>query len=252
MNQQLGCEIVKDLLPNYIENLTSEETSQCIKEHLSTCEECRNYYNNMKEAIPVKHVSEAIPFKNYLSKIKITYVLSGLVSVGMISILICFLVNFILEGRLSWSLIVFGGVTFSYAVIYTFLKSKKNKIIKAMGCITVLIIPFLGLIQFTIYHFLDKQQPVWFWNKGIPITIIWLITVWLTIIISKIFKLNYLYIISLLILLSIPGNIITNLITNEYTGLFEIILWNSVSGIGTLGIAMIVLHFGAKWEKRKK
>lgn len=37
-----NCFIVKDLLPLYNENLLSEETTQWVKEHLDTCEDCRN------------------------------------------------------------------------------------------------------------------------------------------------------------------------------------------------------------------
>ena len=34
MKDKNECKIIQDLLPNYIENLTSEETNSYIKEHL--------------------------------------------------------------------------------------------------------------------------------------------------------------------------------------------------------------------------
>lgn len=46
------CKIVQDLLPNYIENLTSEDTNEFIKDHLNSCSECRTMYENMKKKIP--------------------------------------------------------------------------------------------------------------------------------------------------------------------------------------------------------
>ncbi len=45
------CKIVTDLLPNYIENLTSEDTNKFIQEHLNTCEECKKVYSEMKSDI---------------------------------------------------------------------------------------------------------------------------------------------------------------------------------------------------------
>lgn len=42
------CEIVRDLLPIYIENLESEETKNYIEEHLKDCAECKEILNNMK------------------------------------------------------------------------------------------------------------------------------------------------------------------------------------------------------------
>ncbi|HSR04415.1 MAG TPA: zf-HC2 domain-containing protein, partial [Proteiniclasticum sp.] len=37
MTKEIGCSIVRDLLPSYIEKLTSEETDQVIRVHLDTC-----------------------------------------------------------------------------------------------------------------------------------------------------------------------------------------------------------------------
>ena len=43
------CNIVQDLLPNYIEKLTSENTNEYITKHLSECEQCSNIYNKFLE-----------------------------------------------------------------------------------------------------------------------------------------------------------------------------------------------------------
>ena len=37
MNENKDCKIVQDLLPNYIEKLTNEETNKYIEEHLNEC-----------------------------------------------------------------------------------------------------------------------------------------------------------------------------------------------------------------------
>ena len=36
-----NCKIVQDLLPNYIEKLTSDETNIFIEKHLKECEDCK-------------------------------------------------------------------------------------------------------------------------------------------------------------------------------------------------------------------
>lgn len=43
------CEIVKDLLPNYVENLLSDETKKYIDEHLDHCGKCRYILKLMKD-----------------------------------------------------------------------------------------------------------------------------------------------------------------------------------------------------------
>lgn len=43
------CNIVRDLLPLYIENMVSAESREFIEEHLSKCPECNEIYNSMLE-----------------------------------------------------------------------------------------------------------------------------------------------------------------------------------------------------------
>ncbi len=51
MKKTLDCPIVQDILPLYVENLTSEESNLAIRHHLEHCESCRNYYNDIKKPI---------------------------------------------------------------------------------------------------------------------------------------------------------------------------------------------------------
>ena len=53
MKEKKDCKIVQDLLPNYIENLTSDETNQYINEHLNECEECKEILENMQKDLKV-------------------------------------------------------------------------------------------------------------------------------------------------------------------------------------------------------
>ena len=45
----MKCEIVKDLLPSYIDGLTSSVTNEEIEKHLDECVMCRQYYREMRE-----------------------------------------------------------------------------------------------------------------------------------------------------------------------------------------------------------
>ena len=42
MKINLPCEIVRDLLPSYIDELTSEMSTKAVDEHLKECEKCQN------------------------------------------------------------------------------------------------------------------------------------------------------------------------------------------------------------------
>lgn len=57
MNKQ-DCEIVRDLLPLYIDHVTSEVTSDYVKKHLAECESCSRIYESSKESIQLPNSAE--------------------------------------------------------------------------------------------------------------------------------------------------------------------------------------------------
>lgn len=80
MKEKRDCKVVQDLLPNYVEKLTNEETNKYIEEHLESCEECRSILESMKKEIKVldkeKQKKEVKFLKKYNRKLKI---LSGII-----------------------------------------------------------------------------------------------------------------------------------------------------------------------------
>ena len=68
MKKQVNCKIIKDLLPNYIEKMTSEETNRFVEEHLQTCENCKIALENMNIELNIEKVDNREI--NYLKKIR--------------------------------------------------------------------------------------------------------------------------------------------------------------------------------------
>ena len=70
------CSVVKDLLPLYVEDMVSTETSQYINEHLKNCNECQAELANLREgaelstveAKPVTRPEDAKPFKKMMKR----------------------------------------------------------------------------------------------------------------------------------------------------------------------------------------
>ena len=48
----MTCSVVKELMPNYIDGLTSDETSEDIKKHLASCESCCAVYEYLRSTHP--------------------------------------------------------------------------------------------------------------------------------------------------------------------------------------------------------
>jgi len=49
----LNCNVVKDLLPNYIDGLTSVETKLEVLEHIASCADCNEIYTQMQAPISI-------------------------------------------------------------------------------------------------------------------------------------------------------------------------------------------------------
>ena len=45
---KIPCEIIQDLLPSYIDELTSDVTNREVEAHMTECEQCRNVFRQMK------------------------------------------------------------------------------------------------------------------------------------------------------------------------------------------------------------
>ena len=55
---KFDCEIIKDLLPLYADNVCSEKSTKCVEEHLQECAECSEELRKIKECPAVPTVDE--------------------------------------------------------------------------------------------------------------------------------------------------------------------------------------------------
>lgn len=65
------CNIIRDLLPLYAENMVSSDTSDFVEEHLKGCEACRKEYERTKEPQPTQEISDAAPLLKLSRKMKV-------------------------------------------------------------------------------------------------------------------------------------------------------------------------------------
>lgn len=85
-----SCKIIQDLLPQYIDKITSVETNEMIESHLQECDECSTTLENMKTEVRKEGVTltkkEINYIKNYRRKIlalKLVVIFIILVIVGI-------------------------------------------------------------------------------------------------------------------------------------------------------------------------
>ena len=82
------CKIIQDLLPSYIENLTTKETKVYIEEHLEKCQSCKQVLERMKQEfnlnITKKDNREVKYIKKFNKKINILKLIISLILVVFI------------------------------------------------------------------------------------------------------------------------------------------------------------------------
>ena len=92
-----SCEVVKDLIPLYIEDLTTEESSKMIKEHISKCSKCKKYYEDIKKDYESNISNTISPNKENLDK-AMKKVMKYQENIKLLSISIAMLVTAIIIG----------------------------------------------------------------------------------------------------------------------------------------------------------
>lgn len=72
MTNKKECKIIQDLLPNYVDNLTSNETNLFIENHLRECNECTSILQNMTKEFEKENVNVKKEV-NYAKKYNVKY-----------------------------------------------------------------------------------------------------------------------------------------------------------------------------------
>lgn len=89
MQNNLKCEIVRDLLPSYIDGLTSDVTNEEIQNHIEACDDCKNILRRMQEPEPEQtepsEVEQIDYLKNTRKKLNRGIFISILAAVGVIA-----------------------------------------------------------------------------------------------------------------------------------------------------------------------
>lgn len=65
------CNIIRDILPLYAENMVSPDTADFVEEHLKGCEACRKEYEQTKEPRPAQGLSKAAPLLKLSQKLMV-------------------------------------------------------------------------------------------------------------------------------------------------------------------------------------
>lgn len=86
----MKCNIIKDLIPSYLDEICSEESVAAVEEHLKTCSSCEDVLNHMKEAAPIPVIEEdVVKAKKPFKKLKVKKIMQV-----CLAVVITFIIGF--------------------------------------------------------------------------------------------------------------------------------------------------------------
>jgi hypothetical protein len=91
---RIECNVIKDLLPLYVDDCCSAESKQLVMEHLKKCEKCKNSYEHMKSPIIDENIvincesekNDEIIMKRGIKKIRRIWIMSLVIVVLIVPV----------------------------------------------------------------------------------------------------------------------------------------------------------------------
>lgn len=76
-----NCDMIKDLLPLYADDVCSDESRKAVEEHIKECEDCRSELEKLRKNVPVSPQKDAEVLKRIKRRLRIEKLVVGLISV---------------------------------------------------------------------------------------------------------------------------------------------------------------------------
>lgn len=90
-----NCNIIRDLLPLYLDDVCSEESKKIVAEHLENCEECMKYLEQLKYSVKIAKSNEVNVFQKFIKKINFKIIRNSILITAIILAVIIPIVGFV-------------------------------------------------------------------------------------------------------------------------------------------------------------
>lgn len=143
------CEVIRDLLPLYVDEICSDTSREMVTEHLEECGECREMLQKLRETEienDLKNEKQDVieygvrKFKQLSAKTGTT--VSGLFMIPILAVLI---LNLIAGSGMGWFLIVLAAMTVAASVTLVPIFVRESKLFWTFCAFTVSVILLLGI-----------------------------------------------------------------------------------------------------------
>jgi len=87
-NNKINCEMIKDLLPSYMDDLLSESVREEVEYHIKVCEDCRSFLNRLEHDEIKRETDIGIKEARFIKKARrLNYYMIGFIIGAIIPVL---------------------------------------------------------------------------------------------------------------------------------------------------------------------
>lgn len=147
---RLNCNVIRDLLPLYADQICSDESREIVEEHLAECGDCSALLRQMHSLELESHLKaetgEVLRHQASLFKRKSAVVGVSIAGIFMIPVLVCLIVNLATGAALDWFFIVLASLITAASLIVVPLVIPENRFLWTLGTFTASLLLLLGVI----------------------------------------------------------------------------------------------------------
>ena len=140
------CDVIRDLLPLYADEVCSGTSRQLIEEHLQECPECSGMLEKLRtheiESGLQEEKEQVIEYQAKRFRRRSATVGSVIAGLFMIPVLVCLIVNIASGSALGWFFVVLGGLAVAASLIIVPLMVPEDKLFWTFCafCVTLLLL----------------------------------------------------------------------------------------------------------------
>lgn len=148
------CEIVRDLLPLYLDDACSDASRALVETHLTACSDCTSVYDKMKNDAPTEtlHIEKEGLITRQAKLLRRKGAVAGGVVGGilLLPVVICLIVNLAVGHALDWFFLVLTSLLLVGSLTVVPLLSMKHRFLRAVASATAsLLLLFLACCLYT-------------------------------------------------------------------------------------------------------
>lgn len=146
----MNCDVIRDLLPLYADDVCSAETRRMVDEHTRQCPACAKMLKQIRadeiETSLREEKNEVILYQAKRFKRRSATIGTTIAGLFMIPILVCLIVNLCTGAALDWFYVVLAGMAVAASVIVVPLMAPRDKLFWTFCAFTASTIVLLGVV----------------------------------------------------------------------------------------------------------